>query len=60
MKPHGSSSGYHSEEHSPTRMSVPQVGLEMPGMMFDPDTSSHTTRAVHPTDVIVVRLSFFI
>ncbi|XP_031555090.1 uncharacterized protein LOC116291995 isoform X2 [Actinia tenebrosa] len=53
VKPHGHSSGYHSEEHSPTRNSVPQVGLEMPGMMIDTDTTLRTARTVHPTDVIV-------
>lgn len=52
-KPHGSSSGYHSEEYSPTRVTS-NISLQMPGMMTDPHSPHHITNTINPSDVIVV------
>ncbi|XP_028512510.1 uncharacterized protein LOC110231314 isoform X2 [Exaiptasia diaphana] len=49
-KLHGNSSGYHSEEYSPNRVTN-GMGLEMPGMMADPHSPSD--KVLHPNDVIV-------
>lgn len=53
-KPHGSSSGYHSEEYSPTRVTS-NISLDMPGMLLDPHSlNPPTTGTLNPGDVIVV------
>ncbi|KAK3715078.1 hypothetical protein QZH41_012138, partial [Actinostola sp. cb2023] len=54
-RPHGNSSGYHSEEYSPTRgSSLSPMGLEMPGMMTDPHSPpTIDPRTIHHNDVIV-------
>ena len=61
-RPHGNSSGYHSEEYSPTRgSSLSPMGLEMPGMMTDPHSPpTIDPRTIHHNDVIVVSYNAYI
>ncbi|XP_078349255.1 uncharacterized protein LOC144634229 isoform X2 [Oculina patagonica] len=53
-RPHGNSSGYHSDDNSPTRKSEasPIHEFRMPGMLDRHD--SQTKKAVQPSDVVIM------
>ena len=56
-RPHGSSSGYHSDDASPTRKNetAPLQDFRMPGMLDDGRESAALTRQpVQPSDVIIM------
>ena len=53
-RPHGNSSGYHSDDNSPTRKSEthPIHEFRMPGMLDRHDSQSK--KAVQPSDVVIM------
>ena len=55
VRPHGSSSGYYSDEYSPTRKTEPpHQDFGVPGMLHDQDSPKLSRKAVQPSDVIIM------
>ena len=59
-RPHGSSSGYHSDEAPPTQKtkSPPLQEFHMPGMLGGRESPFPAGRVVQPNDVIITVIFF--